>query len=66
MKFLFIDVPEVKIKVGHCCLSGIAQGYNILYDRGTKLLMSFTMANELKEGEPDDTFPRTRYERNRR
>ena len=32
VKTLFIDVPEIKIKVGHRGLPSIAQGYDILYD----------------------------------
>jgi hypothetical protein len=60
VKSLFIDIPEVKIKVGHRCLLDVAQGYDILYDRGTAdgLLMSASQRrDESKEDEPHDTFP---------
>ena len=40
MKFLFIGVPEVKIEIGHRCLPSVAQGHDILYDRGAELMMS--------------------------
>ncbi len=39
-KFLFIDVPEVKIKIGHQGPPSVARGDDILYDRGTRLAMS--------------------------
>ena len=38
--FLFISVPEVEIKVGQRGLLGIAQGYDILCDRGTEMMVS--------------------------
>jgi hypothetical protein len=57
-EFLFINIPEVKIKVGHRCLLSVAQGDDILYDRGTELKMSVSQKrNEQKKGEPGDTFP---------
>ena len=37
VKFLLIDVPEVEIEVGQRSLTGIAQEYDILYDRGTRI-----------------------------
>ena len=37
VKFLLIDVPEVEIKVGQRGPPSIAQGYDILYDRGAEL-----------------------------
>jgi hypothetical protein len=39
-KFLFIDVPEVEIEIGHRGTPIVAQGCDILYDRGTKLIKS--------------------------
>jgi hypothetical protein len=58
VKFLFINVPEVKIKIGHRGPPSVAQGRNFLYDRGTDLIMSVSQRwNESKKGEPDDTFP---------
>ena len=36
MDSLFIDVPEVEIKVGHRSRSSIAQGHDVLYDRRTE------------------------------
>jgi hypothetical protein len=39
-KLLFIDIPEVKIKIGHRCHPSVAQGYDIFYDRRTKFIMS--------------------------
>jgi hypothetical protein len=39
-KSLFIDVPEVEIKIGHRCLPSVAQGYDIFYDRRTEFMMS--------------------------
>jgi hypothetical protein len=38
-KVLFIDVPEVKIEISHFCPPGVAQAYDVLYDRGAELLM---------------------------
>jgi len=32
LKFLFIDIPEIKIKVGERSPPSIAQGYDIFYD----------------------------------
>jgi len=32
VKFLFIDVPEIKIEIGDRGLPSIAQGYDILYN----------------------------------
>jgi hypothetical protein len=40
VKFLLINVSEVKIKVGQRGLPSIAQGYDILYDRGTEMMVS--------------------------
>ena len=58
MKSSLVNVPEVKIKVGHRCLPGIAQGYNILYDRGTESpKLGSQKRNESEKDEPDDTFP---------
>ena len=58
MKFLFINVLEVKIKIGHGGHPSVAQGHDFLYDRRTDLIMSVSeRQNELKKGEPDDTFP---------
>ena len=58
MEFLFINVPEVKIEIGHRCLPRVAQGHDLLYDRGTEFDdVSLTGAEELNKGEPDDTFP---------
>jgi hypothetical protein len=37
VKFLLIDIPEVEIKVRQRGLSSIAQGYDILYDRGAEI-----------------------------
>jgi len=36
VKTLFIDVPEVEIKVGHRGPPSTAQGHDVLYDRRTK------------------------------
>jgi len=36
VKFLFVDVPEVEIKIGHRGRPSIVQGHDILYDRGTE------------------------------
>jgi hypothetical protein len=36
VKSLFVDVPEVEIKVSHRGGPGIAQGHDVLYDRGTE------------------------------
>jgi hypothetical protein len=33
---LLVGVPKVKIKISHRCFSGLAQGFNILDDRGTE------------------------------
>src|SRR6267154_6221032 len=41
-KPLLIDVPEIKIEVGHCGHPGIAQGHDILYNRRTEIIMSFS------------------------
>jgi len=41
-KFLLVNVPKVKIEIGHGGLPSIAQGYNILYDRGTEIIVSFS------------------------
>jgi hypothetical protein len=38
-KVLFIDVPEVKIKIGHQGRSSIVQSLDIFYDRGASLIM---------------------------
>jgi hypothetical protein len=35
-ELLLIDIPEVEIEIGHRGPSGVAQGHNILDDRGTK------------------------------
>ena len=40
MKFLLFNVPKVEIKVGQRGLPGIAQGHDILYDRGTEIMVS--------------------------
>jgi len=40
VKFLLINVPEVEIEVGQRGFPSIAQGYDILYDRGTKMVVS--------------------------
>jgi hypothetical protein len=65
-KLLFLDIPEVKIKVRHQCLSIISQVHDILYDRGTKLTTSVSHGRKASvKGEPNDTFPGTRY-RNRK
>ena len=32
---LLVVVPKVKIKIGHRCISGLAQRFNFLDDRGT-------------------------------
>lgn len=32
LKSLFIDVPEIKVKIGHQDLPSIAQGRDVLYD----------------------------------
>ena len=39
-KLLFINVPEVKIEIGHGCPPSVAQGHDILYDRGAGSIMS--------------------------
>jgi hypothetical protein len=36
VKSLFIDVPEVEIKVGHRSRPGITQSHDVLYDRRTE------------------------------
>ena len=64
VKSLFIDIPEVKTKVGHRCLPGVPRGYDISYDRGTaiRLFMSVSQRRiDSKKDEPHDAFPRTRY-----
>jgi hypothetical protein len=54
---LFIDVPEVKIKISHRCLPGVAQGHDILYNRGTKLMTSVSQRPKmLRNGKPENTF----------
>jgi hypothetical protein len=64
-EFLFINVPEVEIKIGYQRLASIEQG-DIFYDRGTELMMSVSQTrNESKNGEPDHSFPSARY-RNRK
>jgi len=37
VKFLLVDVPEVKIKVGQRGPPSITQGYDILYDRRAEI-----------------------------
>ena len=37
-EFLFIDVPKVKVKIGHGRLPSVAQGDDIFYDRRTELM----------------------------
>jgi hypothetical protein len=39
-EFLLINVSEVEIKVGQRGLPSIAQGCDILYDRGTEMMVS--------------------------
>jgi len=36
LEFLFIDIPEVEIEISKSGLSGVAQDYDILYDRGAE------------------------------
>jgi hypothetical protein len=57
VKFLLIDIPEVKIKVGQRGLPGIAQGNNILYDRGTEMGYQLNKGRETKKNKPEYTFP---------
>jgi hypothetical protein len=62
LKFLFINVPEVEVKIGHRRLASFAQGHDIIYNRGTDLIISVSqMGNETENGEPDHTFPGARY-----
>jgi len=56
-KVLFIDVPEVKIKIGHQGPPSIARGNDILYDRGTRLAMSGSQGRkESKKDKPENTL----------
>ena len=55
---LFIEVPEVKIKVGQQGLVGIAQRYDVLYDRRTvNNGVSWTNVGKLMKDTPEDTLP---------
>ena len=36
MEFLFIDIPEIKIEIGHEGLFRVAQDHDILDDRGAE------------------------------
>jgi hypothetical protein len=54
---LFIDVPEVEIEIGHRGPPGIALGFDILYDRGTKSMMSVSQRlKKFRKDKPEDTF----------
>jgi hypothetical protein len=46
---LFVDVPEVEIEIGHRGHSGVTQGYDILDDRGTELIMSASQQMKRQE-----------------
>ncbi len=59
MKFLFIDVPEVEIKVGHRGLPSIAQGHDILYDRGTERRRQTEGKERVEEGQTRGYFFQT-------
>jgi hypothetical protein len=47
VKSLFIDVPEVEIKVGHRGRPSIAQGHYVLYDRRTERRCRFNKVERL-------------------
>jgi hypothetical protein len=66
VELLFIDVAEVKIKIGDRCLSSAAQFNDILYDRRTESMMSVSQRRNKPKDEPDDAFPRARYKNTRR
>jgi hypothetical protein len=56
-RFLLIDVPEIKIEIGHCGHPSIAQGHDILYNRGTEIIMSFSQAvGRIEEGRTKQHF----------
>jgi hypothetical protein len=59
LKSLFIDIPEIKIKVGERSPPIIAQGYDIFYDRGTEsnVLVEQWKRETTKKDKPEDTFP---------
>jgi hypothetical protein len=52
VEFLFIDVPEVKIKIGHRRLPGVAQGYDVFYDRRTELILVLQQLKKSRNGKP--------------
>jgi hypothetical protein len=58
VKFLFIDVPEVKIKVGQRGLPSIAQDHDIFYDRGTEMAVSVGQERKRRRNTNQNTlFP---------
>jgi len=56
LKFLFIVIPEIKVKIGHRSTPSIAQGYNIFYDRGAEIMVLVGHAGKVEEGQTTGHF----------
>ena len=61
MTGFLVDIPEIKIKVGHDRGSSFAYSHDVLNDGGTGEKISSDRKEEW-DNEPNDAFPRARYD----